>query len=105
MRLATILIALSGITLTTALAATPYALANERCPDSELVPRSDTLADARDALLCVINEERSARGLVRFKANRRLAIAARRHSRQMVKRHFFAHDGLDGRTFVDDRPI
>jgi uncharacterized protein YkwD len=65
------------------------------------VPRGDTLDDARDALMCVINEERAKRDLVRFKPKTRLTIAARRHSRQMVKNQFFAHDDLDGHTFVD----
>ena len=51
--------------------------------------------------LCLMNAERARRGLPRLRLNRRLSRAAARHSRDMVRRHYFAHDSLGGASFVD----
>jgi uncharacterized protein YkwD len=41
--------------------------------------------------LCLLNRERADRGLPKLRLNRRLSRAARRHSRDMVVRRYFAH--------------
>ena len=41
--------------------------------------------------LCLLNQERAQRGLGKLRLNRRLNRAARRHSRDMVERRYFAH--------------
>jgi len=49
------------------------------------------LAGARDATLCLLNTERAAHGLGALRASNRLALAAQRHSSDMVERRYFAH--------------
>jgi uncharacterized protein YkwD len=52
------------------------------------------------ATLCLINEERHARGLPRVSMSRLLTYAARRHSRDMVRRRYFAHQAPGGPDLV-----
>lgn len=54
-----------------------------------------------NAALCLVNQERTARGLKPLKANKRLAAAAARHAQDMVAKNYFSHDSADGATFVD----
>ncbi len=61
-------------------------------------------ADARrleDAVLCLVNRERTKRGLSRLRPNDRLDRAARGHSRAMVERNFFSHDSPGGRSVLE----
>lgn len=52
------------------------------------------------ATLCLLNRERGKRGLGPMRHNAKLAVAARRHARDMVARTYFAHDSLSGTDFV-----
>jgi uncharacterized protein YkwD len=45
---------------------------------------------------CLHNAARRARGLGALAGNRKLARAARRHARDMVRRHYFSHTAPDG---------
>jgi uncharacterized protein YkwD len=54
-----------------------------------------------NAALCLVNQERTSRGLRPLKSNRRLAKAAGGHARDMVARGYFSHDSMNGATFVD----
>src|SRR3954464_10461496 len=54
-----------------------------------------------NAALCLVNQERTSRGLKALKANRRLARAARTHAGDMVAKNYFSHDTLGGGDFVD----
>jgi uncharacterized protein YkwD len=54
-----------------------------------------------NAALCLVNQERTARGLTPLKANRRLGKAANGHASDMVSKNYFSHDSLSGGTFVD----
>jgi uncharacterized protein YkwD len=56
----------------------------------------DDLRAAERATLCLLNAERRARGLGRLRPERRLRVAALRHSRDMVEREFFEHENPDG---------
>lgn len=71
------------------------------CVSADVLPGSAP-GQARSATLCLLNAERTARGLGKLRPHRRLAIAAARHTRDMVRRQYFAHDSLNGRSF-DDR--
>src|SRR6476620_5452141 len=62
--------------------------------------QTSTVALANSAL-CLVNQERSSRGLKPLKSNRRLAKAAGGHARDMVTRGYFSHDSTNGATFVD----
>lgn len=57
----------------------------------------DTALDS--TTLCLINRERAAHGLRRLRLDSRLNRAARRHSRDMVAHHYFAHDSRRGAGF------
>jgi uncharacterized protein YkwD len=59
------------------------------------------MATLGNATLCLVNQERTSRGLKPLKANRRLSKAAARHARDMVARNYFSHDSLGGGDFVD----
>jgi uncharacterized protein YkwD len=54
-----------------------------------------------NAALCLVNQERSSRGLKPLKANRHLTRAATGHARDMNARGYFSHDTAGGGTFVD----
>lgn len=71
------------------------------CASSSANPHAVAYTAARSSLLCLINRERRKRGLTGLRYNRRLAIAAGRHARDMARRGYFAHRSLDGRNFVD----
>jgi uncharacterized protein YkwD len=62
--------------------------------------QTSTVALANSAL-CLVNQERTSRGLKPLKSNRRLANAARNHARDMVARGYFSHDSMNGASFVD----
>ena len=74
----------------------PLAAASAACADGDLVPSAENLARIRAATLCLINAERTARGLARLRTNRALRRAATRHSRDMISRRFFDHEGPQG---------
>jgi uncharacterized protein YkwD len=52
-------------------------------------------------ILCLVNRERTKRGLSRLRSNGRLDRAARGHSRAMVQRRFFSHDSPGGASVLD----
>jgi uncharacterized protein YkwD len=74
--------------------------AQASCSGTRLVPNAENLTAVRKATLCLINAERKARGLVALRLNSELALAAVRHSRDMVKNKYFAHTSPSGATFV-----
>ena len=54
-----------------------------------------------NAALCLVNQERTSRGLRPLKSNRRLAKAAGAHARDMCVRGYFSHDSANGSSFAD----
>ena len=96
--------ALIAATATLALttAAAPAHAAPSACQSSHLTPSSETLAQIEDSIVCLLNAERTKRGLPRLKENRRLTTAAEKHSDDMVRRNFFSHDSPGG-TSPGDR--
>jgi uncharacterized protein YkwD len=50
----------------------------------------------RATILCLLNEERARHDLPPLKQNAILEGASQRHSEDMVRRHFFAHETPDG---------
>jgi uncharacterized protein YkwD len=58
-------------------------------------------ARLRAATLCLMNAERAKRKLRKLNASAVLGLAASRHARDMVRRHFFAHDAPGGLRFLD----
>jgi uncharacterized protein YkwD len=75
-------------------------IASERCESADALPGQVSVTDARDAVLCLVNAERTARGLKRLRAQPDLAEAAGRFARQMVRDRFFDHTSPGGSTMV-----
>jgi len=53
------------------------------------------------AVRCEINAIRVANGLPRVGATKALTVAAKRHSQDMVRRHYFAHVSPSGQTVTE----
>jgi uncharacterized protein YkwD len=71
------------------------------CSGATAGPDQANRAQVAQATLCLVNEQRRGHGLHTLRPNRRLAAAARRHSRDMVRRGYFAHTAPGGTTLVD----
>lgn len=68
------------------------------CTNTGVVPEDDASAAlARKAILCLVNQERTSRGLRALTPDLRLRRIARAHSRDMVRRRYFDHVSPDGR--------
>jgi len=68
------------------------------CSASHATVRAATIRRARNATLCLLNRVRARHGLQPFRLNPKLSRAARRHSRDMVRHRYFAHDSRNGRS-------
>jgi uncharacterized protein YkwD len=65
---------------------------------ADQVPTATNIAQMNAATICLMNNEREARGLVKLVANAQLNQAAQRHTDDMVIHHFSSHTGSDGST-------
>jgi uncharacterized protein YkwD len=89
-----VLLAFAALTFPSgASAATP-------CADAGITPSKANTGQVRDATLCLLNQERTSRGLAPLKSNRLLLKVARRYSQLMVAERFFAHVSPGGSTLV-----
>jgi len=68
------------------------------CAHGHSAPAHARRADATHATVCLVNAVRRAHGLAGVRVNRRLSSAARDHSRDMVRRDYFAHNTPEGLT-------
>jgi uncharacterized protein YkwD len=71
------------------------------CASASAKPGQVSKTAMAGATLCLVNAQRTQRGLRPLKANRRLARAAAGHAGDMVRRDYFSHDSLSGASFVD----
>ena len=83
-----------------ALAGAPAASAAS-CGSASAQPGEVSKAAMESSTICLLNAERTQRGLHPLKVNRRLARAATGHAGDMVRRDYFSHDSLSGASFVD----
>ena len=70
------------------------------CEGADVMPTADNLATVRAATLCLLNEERAAKGLVALSAEPLLQDIATTYSQNMVTYRFFAHESPGGQTMV-----
>jgi uncharacterized protein YkwD len=70
------------------------------CASADGPPAQASAVTLGNAALCLVNQERSARGLLPLQPNKRLAKAASGHARDMVARQYFSHDTLGGGDFA-----
>jgi uncharacterized protein YkwD len=93
---AAVLVAVAG----TVAVAAPAAAATCRAADHRPT-RAKDLPAANAAVACLVNRERTKRGLKALKANATLAKVELALARDMVRRHYFDHTSPGGRTFAD----
>ena len=70
------------------------------CENADSRPDRASYAQLGRATLCLVNRERRRRGLRPRRADRRLALAARRYAGDMVRHRYFAHDSRSGARFT-----
>jgi len=73
---------------------------DQGCAGGADIPRAESLQRARDATLCLLNQQRVAHGLPPLRVSVRLERASQKHSEDMGVRNFYAHDDPDGRGFA-----
>lgn len=98
----TVDVAAAGAGPHSALRAAPLArAAASGCSNTFLRPGRSPISRVKvaTAVLCLVNVERTKRGLKRLKASPNLASAARGHSADMLRRRFFDHAGPGGPSF------
>ncbi len=71
------------------------------CGWANASPANASPQQLEDAVFCLVNRERTSRGLNRLRVNGKLDRAARAHSHAMVDRRFFAHDSPNGASVRD----
>jgi uncharacterized protein YkwD len=71
------------------------------CRHTRVVPGAGSVDEVRSATVCLINVQRSDRGLRPLRLDGALVLAAQRHSQDMVRRDYFAHVSRDGHDLVD----
>ena len=64
------------------------------------MPSAASGAAANHATLCLLNQQRRSHGLRALRNDAKLGRAAAGHAHDMVSRHFFAHDSLNGASFA-----
>ncbi len=81
----------------------PAADASAACAGSGLMPNGGykNKVAIRSAVLCLVNAERTERGLPPLRISPRLRNAASRHSNDMVAQGFFDHNSPNGQDVVD----
>ena len=68
------------------------------CGGARMAPSSANLDAYRMALLCLINQRRTGRGLAQLALNPQLTAAAQHHSGEMVADGYFGHTSPSGET-------
>jgi uncharacterized protein YkwD len=74
--------------------------ASERCTGADAMPGQSAAEDLRQATLCLMNAERTARGVGRLQAEPLLSRVASSYARQMVRGQFFDHTSPGGSTML-----
>src|SRR3954469_14903797 len=90
------------LTLMLAVALPASAFANcGGAADRDPASAGASLRAARSATLCLLNVERGQRHQRPLPFSHKPALAGLRHARDMVDKHYFAHDAPSGQDFVD----
>jgi uncharacterized protein YkwD len=71
------------------------------CGPVDQPPRETGTVVAGQATLCLVNRERTKRGLPALRENSLLSAASLEHSQDMVRNGYFEHTATDGRTVGD----
>jgi uncharacterized protein YkwD len=95
------LVFLSAVLACAVLAVVAPAGAAAGCRGADVRPGQTSNSRLAAATRCLVNVERRRRGLRRLRDNRRLALAARRHARDMAVHNFFSHASFTGESSLD----
>jgi uncharacterized protein YkwD len=95
---ATVFAVVVGLALTAAFIAGPAQAAECSLADSS--PTAVGRSAAARSTLCLLNQERAAHGLRGLRLDSKLSRAARRHTADMVARHYFDHVSPSGSTLT-----
>lgn len=71
------------------------------CPGADQLPLLSSLASARTATLCLLNQERAASHLAPLTSQPTLEAAATTYAQSMVTQGFFAHVSPSGQTITE----
>jgi uncharacterized protein YkwD len=71
------------------------------CPSADSQMQELNTAQVESSVTCLINEERTTRGLRPVQSDATLRQAALSHSSEMVSESYFAHTSPEGLTFID----
>jgi len=71
------------------------------CAGADVVPAADNVVVVGQATLCLLNQQRAAKGVGPLVENAALSTASAGYSQRMVSQGFFAHESPDGGTLVD----
>jgi len=88
-------------TLVGVLAMTAPAALAAGCPGATLLPSAGNLAKVNGATLCLVNRERTKRGLPRLRRQAALDRAAMGFAKRLVADAFFDHTAPDGTSLLD----
>jgi uncharacterized protein YkwD len=95
---ASLLRLMSAVLLTMTAAFSPSAAQAAGCRGADLRATPQTMRSYVRATHCLLNAQRAANGLPALHRNGRLAAAARSHSGDMARRHYFDHVSPTGST-------
>jgi uncharacterized protein YkwD len=84
-----------------ALGGAPSASASTGCASADALPPRASASALANATICLVNQERTRRGLRALRVNNRLSQAAVAHANDMVARGYFSHETAGGGSFVD----
>jgi uncharacterized protein YkwD len=93
-------LAVTPLLAVTAVLAVPAMTEAAGCSGAGRSPAKLGRSGAARTTLCLINRERAANGARALRLDAKLGRSARGHSRDMVAKHYFAHDSKSGATFV-----
>jgi uncharacterized protein YkwD len=83
--------------LVAAIAALAVPAVASACEGADNEPSASSIDSAERTTFCLINRERTTRGIRPLRRNARLDLASRRHARSMAARNFFEHGNFVGR--------
>jgi uncharacterized protein YkwD len=78
----------------------PGSASSATCAGADLMPTNNNAVALRDATLCLLNIERTSRGLTPLATNTQLRRVAQNYSRAMVRERFFDHVSPGGSTLL-----
>ena len=73
----------------------------DACANEGLAPAAGNTHKIRRATLCLLNRERTSRGMAPLHGNKKLRRVATSYARQMAIKDFFDHVSPSGSTFAD----